>query len=101
MRAALLFFSLMTAAWPAAAQNLVITNARIIIGNGQVIERGSLVAQNGRIASVGSGAASSKRGLAGLMAIVLASWGIGVAIAAAATRAVTASMRSLYLGSGY
>jgi hypothetical protein len=42
----------------AAAQNLVITNARIIVGNGQVIERGSLVAQNGRITSVAAGTAT-------------------------------------------
>lgn len=38
-----------------AAQDLVITNARIIVGNGQVIDRGSLVVRSGRIASVASG----------------------------------------------
>lgn len=37
------------------AQNLVITNARIIVGNGQVIERGSIVVRGGRIAAVTSG----------------------------------------------
>jgi hypothetical protein len=37
-----------------AAQNLVITNARIIIGTGSVIERGSIVVR-GRIASVAAG----------------------------------------------
>src|SRR5262245_22317605 len=41
-----------------AVQNLVITNARIIDGNGGVIPRGSIVIRNGRIASVASGAAS-------------------------------------------
>lgn len=40
-----------------SAQDLVITNARVIVGNGQVIERGSVVVRNGRIASVAAGAA--------------------------------------------
>src|SRR5437667_12670212 len=38
-----------------SAQNLVITNARIIIGNGTVIDRGSIVIRNGRLASVAGG----------------------------------------------
>ncbi len=38
------------------AQDLVITNARIINGNGQTIPSGSVVVRNGRIASVASGA---------------------------------------------
>lgn len=42
-----------------AAQDLVITNARVIVGNGQVIERGSIVVRNGRIASVSAGAATA------------------------------------------
>jgi imidazolonepropionase-like amidohydrolase len=41
-----------------AAQDLVITNARIVVGNGQVIERGSIVVRNGRIAAVAPGVAS-------------------------------------------
>src|SRR5215510_8087433 len=41
-----------------AAQNLVITNARIIDGNGGVIQRGSVVIRNGRIASVAAGNAN-------------------------------------------
>src|SRR5262245_8253248 len=41
-----------------AAQNLVITNARIIDGNGGVIARGSVVVRNGRIASVATGNAT-------------------------------------------
>jgi imidazolonepropionase-like amidohydrolase len=36
----------------AAAQDLVISNARIIVGNGSVIESGTLVVRSGRIASV-------------------------------------------------
>ena len=39
------------------AQNLVITNARIIVGNGQVIEHGGIVVRDGRIAAVVSGEA--------------------------------------------
>src|SRR6058998_2891244 len=38
-----------------SAQNLVIMNARIIIGNGTVIDRGSIVIRNGRLASVAAG----------------------------------------------
>ena len=37
------------------AQDLVITNARIIDGNGGTIEQGSVVVRNGRIASVSAG----------------------------------------------
>ncbi len=43
----------------AAAQDLVISNARIIVGNGQVIEKGSIVVRDGRIASVAEGAATA------------------------------------------
>jgi imidazolonepropionase-like amidohydrolase len=43
----------------AAAQDLVITNARIIDGNGGVIERGFVVVKNGRIVSVSKGAAKA------------------------------------------
>lgn len=45
-----------------AAQDLVITNARIIDGTGRVIERGSIVVRGGRIASVSAGNA----GVAGM-----------------------------------
>ena len=41
-----------------AAQNLVITNARIIDGNGGVIADGSVVVEDGRIVSVGAGDAA-------------------------------------------
>jgi imidazolonepropionase-like amidohydrolase len=40
-----------------SAQNLVISNARIIVGPGQTIEKGAVVIANGRIASVNAGAA--------------------------------------------
>jgi len=44
--------------WAAAAdaQDLVITNARVLDGNGTAIEQGHVVVTNGRIASVGAGA---------------------------------------------
>jgi imidazolonepropionase-like amidohydrolase len=54
-------------AWTAGAQDLVITNAHIVVGNGNVIERGSIVVRGGRIASVAAGAAAP----AGLTAIDL------------------------------
>lgn len=38
----------------AAAQDLAISNARIIVGNGSVVESGTLVVRNGRIAAVGA-----------------------------------------------
>ena len=40
----------------AGAQDLVISNARIIVGTGSVIEPGTLVVRSGRIATVGAGA---------------------------------------------
>src|SRR5918996_532973 len=46
----------------AIAQDLVITNARVIVGNGQVIERGAVVVRNGRIASVAAGAPATQGG---------------------------------------
>jgi imidazolonepropionase-like amidohydrolase len=47
------------ASTPASGQDLVITNARILVGNGQVIEQGSVVVRAGRIASVAAGAANA------------------------------------------
>src|ERR1700682_4725326 len=41
-----------------AAQDLAITNARIIVGNGTVINQGSIVVRGGRIASVSAGPAN-------------------------------------------
>lgn len=39
-----------------SAQDLIISNARIIVGNGEVIEQGSIVIRGGRIAAVEAGA---------------------------------------------
>jgi imidazolonepropionase-like amidohydrolase len=47
---------------PAAAQDLTITNARIVVGNGTVIERGSIVVRGGRIVSAAAGAPASTSG---------------------------------------
>jgi len=53
---------LLAATGSAAAQDLVISNARIIVGNGQIIEKGAVVVKDGRIASVSEGAAPSVSG---------------------------------------
>src|SRR5215510_12001208 len=42
-----------------AAQDLVITNARVIVGNGDVINQGSILIRSGRIASVSAGPANT------------------------------------------
>ncbi len=47
---------------PLAAQDVTITNARIIVPNGAVIERGSIVVRAGTIVSVGAGAPSAASG---------------------------------------
>lgn len=58
-RLGLLFTApLVLGAATAAAQDLVVTNARVIVGNGTVFERGSVAVRNGRIVSVGQGAAT-------------------------------------------
>jgi imidazolonepropionase-like amidohydrolase len=49
---------------PLAAQDLVITNARILDGNGGEIERGAIVVRAGRIASIGANAAGAPAGVA-------------------------------------
>jgi imidazolonepropionase-like amidohydrolase len=41
------------------AQDLVVTNARIIVGNGTVINQGSIVIRGGKIASVAAGPANA------------------------------------------
>ncbi len=46
----------------ASAQNLVVSNARIIVGDGRVIERGSVVVRDGKIVSVGAGVAPASQG---------------------------------------
>jgi imidazolonepropionase-like amidohydrolase len=47
-----------------SAQDLTITNARIIVANGTVIERGSIVVRAGKIASVASGGPAAASGQA-------------------------------------
>jgi imidazolonepropionase-like amidohydrolase len=49
----------LSAAADLSAQDLIISNVRIIVGNGEVIEQGSIVIRNGRIASVARGAANT------------------------------------------
>ncbi len=44
---------------PALAQDATITNARIIVGNGTVIDSGTIVVRDGRIVEVGAGSAGS------------------------------------------
>jgi adenine deaminase len=46
----------------ALAQDLTITNARILDGTGNVIERGAVVVRGGRIESVGAAAPATTRG---------------------------------------
>ena len=48
------------AASVADAQNAAITNVRIIVGNGPVIESGTIVVRDGKIASVGTGKVDTK-----------------------------------------
>lgn len=57
-----LAFALLAGLVPAMAQDLTITNARIVAGNGTVIERGSIVVRGGKIASVAAGAPASTAG---------------------------------------
>jgi imidazolonepropionase-like amidohydrolase len=44
----------------AAAQDVAITNARIIVGSGQVIESGTIIVKGGKIVSVTAGAAPTQ-----------------------------------------
>ena len=44
----------------AAAQDVAITNARIIVGSGQVIESGTIIVRGGKIVSVTAGAAPTQ-----------------------------------------
>ena len=53
------FGASLVAADPLAAQDLAITNARIIVGTGQVIEQGTIVVKGGRIASIAAGRPSA------------------------------------------
>jgi len=44
----------------AAAQNVAITNARVIVGNGTVINSGTVIVRGGKIVSVSAGAANTQ-----------------------------------------
>src|SRR5688572_16384955 len=44
----------------AAAQDVAITNARIIVGSGQVIDSGTIIVRGGKIVSVTAGAAPTQ-----------------------------------------
>jgi len=57
-----LAFVILGALAPLSAQDLTITNARIIGSNATVIERGSIVVRDGKILSVAAGAPSSTSG---------------------------------------
>jgi imidazolonepropionase-like amidohydrolase len=60
--AVLSLFASIAAAPGAAAQSLVIVNARIVDGKGGVVERGSVVVRDGKIVSVAPGAAAAVAG---------------------------------------
>lgn len=44
----------------AAAQDVAITNARVIVGSGEVIESGTIIVRGGKIVFVGAGAAPTQ-----------------------------------------
>src|SRR5262245_55206346 len=44
----------------AAAQDVAITNARIVVGSGQVIDSGTIVVRGGKIVSVSAGTAPTQ-----------------------------------------
>ena len=62
MKRLLVFICLTFWATGAAAQSLVITNARILDGKGGAIERGSVVVRDGKIVSVATGPATAAAG---------------------------------------
>jgi imidazolonepropionase-like amidohydrolase len=45
---------------PVAAQDLAITNARIVVGNGQVINSGTIIVRAGKIVSASAGASATQ-----------------------------------------
>jgi imidazolonepropionase-like amidohydrolase len=63
-RLALTLFACVTlgALTPLFAQDVTISNARIVVANGTVIERGSIVVRGGKIVSVAAGAPSASAG---------------------------------------
>jgi cytosine/adenosine deaminase-related metal-dependent hydrolase len=57
---ACLFVAALILSIPAAAQDVAITNARIIVGTGQVIDSGTIVVRGGKIVSVGAGTGATQ-----------------------------------------
>jgi len=55
-----LAFALCLAPGPASAQDVAITNVRVIVGNGTVINSGTIVVRGGKIVSVGPGGAGTQ-----------------------------------------
>src|SRR5947207_1869623 len=59
--ACLVAAALFLAAGSAAAQDVAITNVRVIVGTGPVIESGTIIVRGGKIASVSAGPANTQR----------------------------------------
>ena len=54
----LLLAAALGAALPAAAQNVAVTNARLVVGDGSApVEGGTVVVRNGRVVAAGRGVA--------------------------------------------
>ena len=75
-----------------SAQDLVITNARIFVGNGNVIDQGSIVIRAGRIASIGTGGANASGMEANVRSTSWASDEPDVSVQAAAAPAISNKM---------
>src|ERR1700760_4940800 len=45
---------------PTAAQDVAITNARVVVGNGTVVNSGTIIVRGGKIVSVSNGAANTQ-----------------------------------------
>ena len=58
------FLPVLPLANPAAAQNVAITNVRIVVGSGAVYENGTIIVRDGKIATVTGGAVQLPQGLA-------------------------------------
>src|SRR5262245_42094325 len=60
LRAACLVGAVLIAPGLVAAQDVAITNARIIVGSGQVINSGTIIVKGGKIVSAAAGAAPTQ-----------------------------------------
>jgi len=54
--------AILAAATQASAQDLVITTARVVIGNGAVVPNGAVVVRGGKIVSAGPTSPGARRG---------------------------------------